>query len=57
MRILMFLSTYLLAIHNFGYGMKHGMNWLIWLGTGLAGLSLVANVAAEVLKWAERHQK
>jgi len=57
MRILMFLSTYLLAIHNFGYGMKHGMNWLIWLGTGLAVLSLIANVAAEVLKWAERHQK
>ena len=57
MRILMFLSTYLLAIHNFIYGMKHGMNWLIWLGTVLAVLSLIANIVAEVLKWEERHQK
>ena len=57
MRILMFLSTYLLAIYNFVYGLKHGMNWLIWLGTALSIVSLVANIIAEVLEWEEHHQK
>ena len=57
MKILIFLSTYLLAIHNFVYGWKHGMNWLIWLGTALAVFSLIANIVAEVLKGEERHQK
>ncbi len=57
MRILMFLSTYLLAVHNFVYGLKHGMNWLIWLGTILSVVSLVANIIAEVLKWEEHRQQ
>lgn len=57
MRILMFLPSYLLAAQNFVYGRKHGMRWMVWFGTILAVLSLIANIVAEVLAWEERHQK